>query len=416
MKNFRIDRAIYFTLVFVVYNLFASSSLANTARAVEQIEIQNPEAIYTFGQSVTFSGTYTGEGAIAGATVFWQIVGEERARQATASIRGGDIAYSHQINRSPIRPFSTVSYWFGIKFDNGDFAISETFSFEYTDNRFEWQSRQTREFSIYWAEGDLGFAQQALDAARASVQQAQNYLPVAATRLEGIRIYIYPSAAGLQSALQLAGFEWVAGHADPKLDTVLISIPAGPSQGQELERQIPHELMHLMVYQYLEQTDGSYRMIPVWLNEGLASSLEMSSSTDYAMALIEAYNENRFFPMQSLCISFPTGAREVIQAYAQSTAFVRYLHQQFGATGLQTLLQNYGDGLECERGIEVALGIGLGQLEQNWLADTFGAADTTAPVTQPELSPWFLLLLLILGIPALLGLSMVRARRPVVNR
>jgi hypothetical protein len=416
MNEFRVNRAwlccLFAAGIFLILGLVVNRN----ALAVDQIEIQNPVAIYTFGESVTFRGSISSDAGVMEATVFWQAKGDERTQQALAMIQNGEISYTQPLNRSPIRPFTTVEYWFGVRLASGAYALSETFTFEYTDNRYNWQARIARDFSIYWVEGDLSFAQQAFDIARAGVAGAQSYLPAPAGSPEGIRIYIYPSAAGLQSALQLAGFEWVAGHADPKLETILISIPPGPSQVREMERQLPHELMHLIIYRYLEAHGGSYRLIPVWLNEGLASNVEMYANPEYAMLLIDAYEKDDLFPIQSLCLSFPTGTREVIQAYAQSTAFVRYLHQQVGSSGLQELLLRYGDGLECERGAEAALGAGLSQLEQAWLENTFGPEQPTDPLPLMEFSPWALLLLLVLGIPSLVGLSMLRSHRSPANR
>ncbi len=72
-------------------------------------------------------------------------------------------------------------------------------------------------------------------------------------------IYVYRDPADLQSALSLVQQSWVAGHANPDLGIILLSIPDSPSQRMELERQIPHELMHLLLYQ---KTVDSYTSLP----------------------------------------------------------------------------------------------------------------------------------------------------------
>ena len=64
----------------------------------------------------------------------------------------------------------------------------------------------------------------------------------------------------------------MAGHAAPDLGVVLISIPAGPDEGLEMQRQIPHELMHLAQYEVIGE---NFTNQPYWLIEGMASEAEL---------------------------------------------------------------------------------------------------------------------------------------------
>ena len=58
-------------------------------------------------------------------------------------------------------------------------------------------------------------------------------------------------------------------------------------------------------------------------------------------------------------------------AYAQSDALVEYIQQEHGLPGLQSMIFAYDQGVSCERGVEVALGLTLQDLEQEWQRDTF---------------------------------------------
>ena len=68
---------------------------------------------------------------------------------------------------------------------------------------------------------------------------------------------------------------------------------------------------------------------------------------------------------------FPADGELALLAYAQSDAFVDYIQAQYGVSGLQSLIYAYDQGVSCERGVEMALGLSLETLERNWLRDTF---------------------------------------------
>ncbi len=110
--------------------------------------------------------------------------------------------------------------------------------------------------------------------------------------------------------------------------------------------------------------------------------------------------------MSSLCQDFPKDANSALRAYAQSASFTRYLYNNYGGSGLKSLVESYANGLDCERGALAALGENLSSLESQWLQDTYGASKKPAN-TQAEnkLAPWLALLAVALAGPLLLMLS-----------
>jgi hypothetical protein len=111
--------------------------------------------------------------------------------------------------------------------------------------------------------------------------------------------------------------------------------------------------------------------------------------------------------MASRCQSFPRDASGAFVAYAQATSFTRYLQQQYGSAGLQSLAQAYSEGLSCERGVQTALGSSLTQLERNWRRGAFRENPTLKAAA--NLSPWLALLVLAVLFP--LGLALVGLRK-----
>jgi hypothetical protein len=199
------------------------------------------------------------------------------------------------------------------------------------------------------------------------------------------------------AALSSSNKKWLAGHADPDLGIILVSIPPGPDQQLEIERQIPHELAHVMLY----YTDANtYANLPAWLNEGLASLVELYHDPDYPPLLQSAYESGALLPIATLCQDFPTETQSARLAYAESASFTKYLYDQFGTTGINRLMAAYSSGIECQLAVRRALGTDLPLLEGRWRQAEF--SQQAVQTTLHGYFPWIILLGLILVGPLLL--------------
>jgi hypothetical protein len=275
--------------------------------------------------------------------------------------------------------------------DNQTFTSPDA-HFEYADNRFEWQSRQEGPFQVHWVEGDTAFAQSVLDVAQEGMTRLQNLLVMPAPAL--IEIYIYSDAQVMKEALRPSSEAWVAGHADPDLGVVLVALPPGPDQRLLIERRIPHELAHVALYQAARL---GYQNLPVWLNEGIASLAELYPNPDYRIVLEDALERNSLLSMDSLCQTFPRDVSNALLAYAQAASFTGYLRDTYGISGLQKLVETYANGLDCERGAKVALGMDLTQLERQWQRDAL--AQNVSLTVFIKLLPWLVLVVAVLAVP-----------------
>jgi len=207
----------------------------------------------------------------------------------------------------------------------------------------------------------------------------------------------------MQSAAQLTESPWAAGHTNPDLGLVMISVAPGPDARAEMERQLPHEIMHILEYQV---AGTAYNQIPVWLLEGLASSAELYPNPEYQRVLEKAIDEDSLLPMSVLCQDFPRDLSGAVLAYAQSSSFVRFLNDNFGSRDTLTLLNLYADGLNCEVGVQAAFGSSLTQLETRWQQEMLGRSPASAAWKQ--LWPYILLAGLVL-VPV--SLTLIPARR-----
>jgi len=389
------------TLLLIGITLLGCSLYPLPARAQSSQEIST-RVEYVFGEKIEFIGRMPAGTQVKSALLFYQAQGEAQTQSFKAEWDGrGQLTFTPDLNKTPVRAFSDVLYWFEVTLTDGQVIQSEKSTFYYEDNRFAWRMRTSQDFIVHWYEGEPEFAQSLLDVAELGLKNIQTILPL--EQKGKIDIYAYASAEEMRATLQTLGKNWVGAHTDPDLGVMVVSLPHGPEQRLEMERQVPHELMHLLLYQWL---DLGYGSLPTWLNEGLASIAELYPNPDYLVLLDSALGKDDLLPIASLCQSFPRDASSAYLAYAEATSFTRYLHQQYGSSGLEKLAKSYADGLDCERGVQTALGSTLTQLERRWRRGVFG--EDAALKAFANLSPWLLLVLLLL-IP--LGLTIVSVRK-----
>jgi len=348
----------------------------------QTVQVSDPEANYSFGGELSLGVKIQSPTPIKKVVVFLQAAGNQPAIQGQTILnKNGQYIYIHDLNKEPLRAFAKINYWYGILLENGEIATSQIFSFYYEDNRYTWQTLEFKPFRLHWYEGNLSFAQEIFNTAWDGWVKAKKILPIFPP--ERVEIYVYASAREVQSTLQMGSQNWVAGHADPDLGVIAVSLPPGPEQRLEMARQIPHELMHIMMYKKL---GDAYNKIPIWLNEGLASAVELYPDPNYSLLMQTAYQKKGLLPIANLCQSFPKDASNALLAYAESASFLSFIYQQYGTAGIESLLEQYSNGQSCERGFQNALGHPITKVEQNWLRDSFETSPALSGLE--NLIPW----------------------------
>ena len=380
--------------------------IPRSGQAQLDFEIIPEEPDYTFGEQISFKASLQFVEEIDEVLLFIQSSEESDLQIHPVSFDSlGNLSVRVDLRQFPLIGFSNVQYWYQINTPNGDTYTSSPYSFSYVDNRYQWRSLVGEPFTIHWYQGDLAIGEQVLNVALEGIRSSQEILAVFFP--DSMDIYVYDSAQTMQAALPNGGQNWIAGHADPFQGLILVSLPAGPEQRLEMERQIPHELMHIA----LNYTDShAYSNLPAWFNEGLASLVEFYPNPEYQILIESAFESEQLIPLASLCGSFPNDPQRGLLAYAQSASFTQYLYDQFGQPGLNRLMAVYASGMSCERGIEEAMGTDLAGLETSWRRENF--TDLTIAKTYQEFIPWLVLLLVILSGPVILAILFVR-RRPV---
>jgi hypothetical protein len=372
--------------------------------AGEETRIDNPRWEYIFGRQITFRADLQPNTYVEESRFYFHRPEDTGEIMVLANLDDqGVLSYDYDFMRYPLRAFSRVDFRFEVTGSDGEIVRSSPGVFYYEDNRFAWHPPlQSGPFRVHWYEGDETFGQEVLDVAQKGLQQAKNWLPLAdpadPNRFVEVNIYVYASAQEMRSTNLLAGTNWVAGHADPDLHLIDVSIAPGPEQKTEMERQIPHELMHILLYQTIGSADSK---LPAWLKEGLASINELYPNPYYHTILSQAIARDGLLSFSDICQNFPVDASGAYLAYAQAASFTRYLYDQYGSVGLNTLVANYAgsSALDCQDGTTIALGVPLNQLENSWRQTILGGK--SAPNSKNSPWPWVTVLGAVLAAPCI---------------
>ncbi|MEW5828440.1 MAG: peptidase MA family metallohydrolase [Chloroflexota bacterium] len=378
--------------VFLAVGLIGLVSVSG-AGAQARVQVGDVGVRYEFGTQVTVTARLEAGNPLQSATLFIQPQGKPEALAFPLQpAADGRVEYRYAVQPGVLRPFERIAFWFGVTLADGQVLASDRFTFRYDDNRFAWQTLESGPLRMHWAAGDAAFGQQALDRALAGLEAARRLVP--AEPPNPLDIFVYASAADLQSALNRPAQDWVAGHADPDLGVVLVSIAPGPQQSLEMDRQFPHELVHVLLY---ARTGAGYASLPEWLREGLASLAELTPDPDASRALEIASRTNSLIPLADLCGSFPPDAERAYLAYAESGSFVGFLYDAFGTQGLDSLISAYSGGQGCGPGAAAALGKSLAQLESEWRESVLG--ENRAGAALRNLAPYIIVALVVLLVP-----------------
>jgi hypothetical protein len=387
-------------IIFIVALIVAPTIVIYPAQAQAPIVAEVPAADYSFGQHITFHLRASAPAAITEVNLLFEVQGQPGTTIVPVPFESASeihIDYAHSLVGRNVPPFATITYWWELRAENGAQQLTAKELLYYADNRYEWQSRRDEQKGItweaFWVQGDVVFAQTALNVAIAALDDIFRDLKAPVPGF--VRIFIYPSEQDLQGALNLSGYDWAGGQARPELGVILVGVPDGPWALGEMERLIPHELTHLLVYQATGRTSGR---VPTWLDEGLALLNERRPDPNRQALVEQAVSQDRLFPLEALCAPFPADENAARLAYAQSASVVNYLREEYGSQVIRDLLAAYADDVSCEAGVSRVLHKSLDGLDSAWRARLTrqGQIVTALSDSAPWLALWLLTILLAL--------------------
>lgn len=323
-----------------------------------------PSVTIHFGDSIEFSVMIESEMVPVRAALFLRTSSDAPFNFHVVDVAPGKPGKaSIQFNPQEInlRPFTLLGYYWQIDFSDGTTITTDPQQVSYLDERFTWQMLSREGLIIYWVEGNLEWVQDIYAIAASVLPEIEKTL---AKEMSGtFQIYVYPSQTELQNSLRQAGINQASAHTLPEFGVVLIAGESGPETLIRFEREIPHEIVHLVLY---ERMGPAISNLPAWLDEGLATRFENAPHQVLSSALQQAVDNGTLIDMETLCVGFPISESDQILAYAQSASFITYLIDVYGTGGINQLLDAYMEGTTCTGGVQRVYQRSLGQLESEW--------------------------------------------------
>lgn len=141
--------------------------------------------------------------------------------------------------------------------------------------------------------------------------------------------------------------------------------------GQEnfLDEILPHEISHLMLWDYLRTP----RAVPVWFEEGVAQLQEEGKRDQVQEALRPVVQQGSYIPLSFLQGMTITGEADHVKVslfYAQSLSIVVFLIQKYGLDAFHRLCRELRDGMSFELALAHAYPSmieSLDALEKRWV-------------------------------------------------
>lgn len=351
-------------------------------------------ASFVYGESLTFEVRATAPGTLQSARLTVRVANRESIFSEAVSIQPGTtISAFHTMTVEALRlpPVARISYFWDFQDANSNLYRSDEQMLLYEDTYVSWRWERVSQgrITVNTDGRDQIASSTAVEIATGALAKQSQSLGF--TIQDDILIYVYPDLAQMASSLRMHDQkvqDWVAAYAIPDQHTILVSATAGPEMVPNLQRDLPHEISHLVVY---DLAGKSAPKVPGWLNEGLALATLPEPDPSLKDVLDEAVRDGVLLSLETLCASdfSRMPPHDAALAYAQSDSMVRYITNRYGMSQIQALISGYADGLSCSGAVERALGIPLATLETQWHGE-LSRTVTSNPRQEVSLAPWII--------------------------
>jgi hypothetical protein len=363
--------------------ILLSSLAPGAVQAQEEIVVLSSSTVADFPLSLEFRLEAQSSADIAFIALHYQVERMNFAK-VTSEVRPRfrpspvvEVSWKWDMRLGNLPAGTRLKYWWTLGDAEGRQLRTELRSFEFNDERYNWQSLTEGSVTIFWYEGDEAFSRELLDAAQTSLDRLGRDIGV---RLEmPVRVFVYSSAEDLRGAL-IYPIGWEGGVAFSDFGVILLGV--SPNELDYGTRTIAHEITHLLVH---EVTFSPYADLPPWLNEGLATYGEGELEQMQQSILEQAISQEALISVRTLSAPFSSDPRQAILSYAQSFALVEFLLNGYGQKRMFALLDTFKEGATYDGALELVYGFDLDGLDVLWRDSLEGEKITTAslPLRRP---------------------------------
>lgn len=323
-----------------------------------------------FPDSVSFKLSASGPNSIEDIRVVLKTLGGDASTYGRIEvIPGNEVSGEYLLPTSTgaqhIPPGTLIRYYFELRDNAGAVLRTQQKEYLYEDNRFDWQQVVQDNITVYYYGGDIADflkirAEVVLEASLKAVKKMEPVLGIVSE--EPIRLVLYSNYRDMTAALpfrsQAVRQDLVTqGQAWPNERVVLVlgtdSTVAGIAS---------HELTHILV---AEAAGKGYRLVPAWLNEGLAEYGNIDQSDSYTQALITGIYTRKVKPLGYLT-DFGGKPEDIVIAYGQSRSVISYLIALYGEEKMADLMNSIESLLPVDEALTATYGFDQHGLDSEW--------------------------------------------------
>lgn len=364
LRSDRLLRLLLILLCICIFSPFVAPT--RVLAATNSLAVTNQSDTVNYPDSIDFQVTADDTSSnITQATIFIQYVGEigyQLQQQVKASPPANVVTFSWRENTTGYYfapPGTQVSYYWQFLDSVGNRYTGQSQTFTVTDGRFNWQHMNQGLVQVNWYNRPASFGQAVMNQASANIQRIGDDL---GGRLNHpINLWIYQSSDDFKSALPPDEHEWVGGIAFPRANAA--SIVVENLNDITLQRDMPHELTHLVFHQLINQGITA----PTWFDEGLAVDHQLYHEPEMTLTLKDALARHTLLRLSPITSSFPADANQAYLAYAQSWNLVAYMYHTFGQSKMIALIKAMNQPQnDFDQDLQQALGLDQIHLENQW--------------------------------------------------
>jgi hypothetical protein len=334
--------------------------------ATSFLMVMDQSSTVNYPNSIDFQVTADDTGSnITQATIFIQYVGEigyQRQQQVQASPPANTVTFNWQEDTTGYYfapPGTQISYYWQFLDSSGNRYNGQSQTFTVTDGRFNWQHMHQGLLQVNWYNRPASFGQAVMNQASTNIQRIGDDLGGELSR--PINLWIYQSSGDFKGSLPPDEHEWVGGIAFPRANVA--SIVVENLSDITLQRDMPHELTHLIFHQLINQGITT----PTWFDEGLAVYHQTYHEPEMTLTLKDALARHTLLRLNTITSGFPADSNQAYLAYAQSWNLVAYMYHTFGQRKMISLIKAMNQSqTDFDQDLQQTLGVDQVHLENQW--------------------------------------------------
>ena len=257
-------------------------------------------------------------------------------------------------------PFSPLEYSFKVVDTQGQ-QVGLSGDFIYIDPRFEWQSMESPEFTLWWHDQPANFGPVLFALVDEVMEKNKAIFHFDSPNPFQVVIYNNFAEASYSSG---EGMQFTAGWSYSAPDVIVTFVDANDPNRNWLNGIIPFHATYLYV------SSAAYNPLastPEWLREGLSNyHMQLDFSTDL-IALHDRINTGDYIPLASLRVGWKSDPDWVAQAYTESLSLITFIVERYGPETLGDVAASIRDGKSGDELYQAVFNLSEAELEAEWV-------------------------------------------------